>query len=192
MRRSEPLGLVLDTWRAASAPGAFFTALHDAPHAAIGRALGAAALSAVAATAVVALAFVRATASDGFVVIWGLMSAIALPYLGWIVLLGGLVMVRPANLDVRAWEIAAWAWAPAGVLAVSLAPAAWFTPVPMALFAVVALPIWHVTLIVHALRAFVPTRRAVPLVLYLAAVFIAPGLLVAVSYAVMQGMAAGS
>lgn len=183
--------LARDAWWAASAPTSFFRALHDAPQARLGRAAAVALLSGLAAFAAAALAFVRATDSDGFVLAWGLLSAIGLPYLAMIVFVGGLVMVRSGQLDLRAWEIAAWSWAPAGVLAVSLTPAALFAPVPAALLGIAAFPFWHVVLVVHGVRVFAPSRLTGPLALYLVAVFVVPALLTTVSYALISGMSAG-
>ena len=181
--------LVRDAWWAASAPTSFYRMLHGASAPRLARACTAAALSVVLACAALALAFVRASDSDGFALAWGFLSAIALPLLAMLLLLGGLVMVRPAALDLRAWEISAWAWVPAGVLAVSLAPAALVAPVPAVVAGLVAWPFWHVALVATGVGVFAAQRRAVALTLYLVAVFLVPGLLLAVSYAVMSGMA---
>lgn len=183
-------GLVRDAWWAASAPTSFFRALRATSEPDLVRACAAAALSTTLAGVVTALAFVRATASDGFVLVAAFAVLASLAMTAILVLLGGLVMVRPAALDLRAWEISAWAWAPAGALAVSLAPAVLFAPVPAAVVGLVAWPCWHVALIASGVVAFAPRRRVLTLTLYLVAVFLVPGLLAAVSYAVMQGMAA--
>lgn len=177
-------------WWAASAPRSFFLSLHAAPHARVGRAATAALLSWLVAATVGALAFVRATGSDGFVVAVALLLAIGLPYLLMAVFVGGLVMVRPAQLDLRAWEIAAWAWVPAGVLALSLLPAALVAPAPAALLGVAVAPVWHIVLVLHGVRVFAPARLGVAIVLYLVAVVVVPLLLTAVSYAVMSAMTA--
>jgi len=184
-----PVALVRDAWWAASAPTSFFRRLQAANGPRLVRAFTAAALSVVLACAALALAFVRATDSDGFLLAWGFSSAIALPLLAMVLLLGGLVMVRPAALDLRAWEIAAWAWVPAGALAVSLTPAALVAPIPAIVAGTVAWPFWHVALVASGVSVFAPQRRIVAVVLYLVAVFLVPGLLLAVSYAVMSGMA---
>ncbi len=180
--------LVRDAWWASSAPSSFFRALQQQSQPRVGRALLAAVMAVLLALAVLSLAFVRATASDGWLVVWLLASAIGLPYLGMVLLLGGLVMVRPAQLDLRAWEIAAWAWTPAGALGLSLAPAVYFAPVPAALVGLLAFPFWHVVLVANGVNVFAPRRRLVAISVYLAAVFLVPGLLTAVSYAVMSGM----
>jgi hypothetical protein len=184
-----PLALVRDAWWAASAPTSFYRALQAANAPRLARACTAAAVSVVLACAALALAFVRATESDGFLLAWAFLSAVALPLLAMLLLLGGLVMVRPAALDLRAWEISAWAWVPAGALAVSLTPAALIAPVPAVVVGVVAWPFWHVALVASGVAVFAAQRRVVSVALYLVAVFVVPGLLLAVSYAVMSGMA---
>ncbi len=179
---------VREAWWAASAPTSFYRALREASEPRLARAFAAAALSAALAGVVLALAFVRATASDGFLLAAALIGTGLLGVTALLVLLGGLVMVRPAALDLRAWEIAAWAWVPAGALAVSLAPAAVFAPAPAAAVGLIAWPFWHVAMVASGVAVFAPARRVVTLTLYLVAVFVVPGLLLAVSYAVMQGM----
>ncbi len=181
--------LIRDAWWAASAPTSFYRMLHAESAPRLARACAAAALSVVLACATLALAFVRATGSDGFLLTWGFLSAIALLLLAMLLLLGGLVMVRPAALDLRAWEISAWAWVPAGALAVSLMPAAFFAPLPTSIVGLVAWPFWHVAMVASGVSVFAAQRRVVTVALYLVAVFLVPGLLVAVSYAVMSGMA---
>lgn len=188
MIRAGAVGLVRDAWWAASAPMSFFRALHETPAAQLPRALAAALVAVLLALAVLSLAFVRATASDGFLLVWVFASAIGLPYLAMVILLGGLVMVRPAELDLRAWEIVAWSWVPAGTLALSLLPAAIVVPLPTALVGVLAFPFWHVVLVATGLRVFARRRALTALVLYLVAVFVVPALLLAVSYAVMSAM----
>ena len=182
--------LVRDAWWAASAPTSFFDALRDVPHARVGRAALAALLSGLIAAAAAALAFVRATDSDGYLLAWGLLTAIGLPYLAMIAFVGGLVMVRSGQLDLRAWEIAAWSWVPAGVLALSLLPAALVAPVPAALAGLAAFPVWNVVVVVHGVRVLSPARLGPPVALYLVAVFVVPALLTVVSYALMRGMQA--
>ena len=188
MTRTGALGLVRDAWWAASAPMSFFRALHATPAAQLPRALAAALVAVLLALVVLSLAFVRATGSDGFVLVWAFASAIALPYLAMVILLGGLVMVRPAELDLRAWEIVAWSWVPAGALALSLAPAAVVVPLPAAVAGLVAFPFWHVVLVATGVRVFARRRALTALMLYLVAVFVVPALLLAVSYAVMSSM----
>lgn len=188
MTRVGAIDLVRDAWWAASAPMSFFRALHEAPAAQLPRALAAALVAVLLALAVLSLAFVRATGSDGVVLVWAFASAIALPYLAMVILLGGLVMVRPAGLDLRAWEIVAWSWVPAGPLALSLAPAAAVVPLPAALAGLAAFPFWHVVLVATGVRVFARQRARTALVLYLVAVFVVPALLLAVSYAVMSAM----
>lgn len=178
-----------DAWSAASSPTAFYRTLRLTSAPRLGRACAAAAAAVVVACAVLALAFVRATGSDAFVLVWAFLVAVALPVAAMVLLLGGLVMVRPAALDLRAWEIAAWAWVSAGVLAVSLAPAVFVAPVPAVVAGLVAWPVWHVVLVARGVAVFAPRRSAPAVALYLVAVFLVPGSLLMVSYAVMRGMA---
>lgn len=192
MSRRGALGLARDAWWAASAPTSFFTALHASRAPRLARAAGAATLSALVGLTVLAVAFVRATDSDGFVIAWALATAVALPYLALVVLLGGLVLVRPAALDVRAWELALWSWVPAGVLGASLAPAALVAPVPSAVAGLVALPVWNAVIVASALRAVAPRRAMPALALYLGAVHLVPALLTLVSYAVMSSLRGGA
>lgn len=188
MRGDGLLGLIRDGWWASSAPKSFFRALAQSPGPRLARSVLAAVIAVALALAVISLAFVRATASDGFVLVWLVSSLIGLPYLAMVLMLGGLVMVRPANLDLRAWEISAWAWVPAGTLAVSLAPASYFAPLPTVVVGLLAFPFWHVALLASGVSAFAAHGRALAVALYLVAVFLVPALLTAVSFAVMSGM----
>jgi hypothetical protein len=188
VRQSPALALLRDVWWAASAPAGFFRARERDPEPRVWRAVVAAAAAVSVALAVLSLAFVRATASDGWALVWTVASLVGLPYLALALLLGGLVMVRPAELDVRAWEIAAWAWAPAGALAVSLAPAAYLVPLPAVAVGLLAFPFWHVIVLVHGVNVFARRRRLATTALYVVAVFLVPLLLTVVSFAVLSGM----
>jgi hypothetical protein len=153
------LRLARDAWWACSGPSSFFRQLEgEEPR--VGRAVTAAFASVALACAVLALAFVRLTASDGYLVVLALTLALLLPLTALLVLLGGLAVVRPAALEVRAWEVVAWAYAPAGALALSLLPVTPFFPGPSAAALVVGFPIWHLVLLAAGLRSMASRPRA--------------------------------
>ncbi|MBA2668332.1 MAG: hypothetical protein H0U69_15010 [Trueperaceae bacterium] len=179
--------LVRDAWRAASAPTRFFLALADAGEPRPLRAALAATLCVSAALGVLSLAFVRATGSDGVLLVWAASLAIALPVFSFVLLVGGLVMLRPAALDVRAWEVAGWAWTPAGALALSLLPAVVMAPGVSAVVGLVTFPIWHLIVVVRGVRALSPGRHVAASALYAIAVFGVPALLMVIGYAIVQG-----
>lgn len=160
-------------WRAASRPEAHFETTRDhEPR------LGGSLLEALAASAfgllVAALALARATGSDGLgalalvVVTGGLLAVLA----AW--LLGGLALVRPAGLDLRAWEIAATAWLPAGALGLSLLPTALLFPAASLAVGLLLLPAWHLAIVRAGLRVHVPHRAGRLTLLYALVVFALP------------------
>jgi hypothetical protein len=179
------LRLARDAWWACSAPGSFFRRLEgEEPR--VGRAVAAALLSVTLACAVFALAFVRLTASDGYLVVLALTLALLLPITALLVFLGGLAVVRPAALELRAWELVAWAYAPAGALALSLLPVTPFFPGPSAAGLVVAFPIWHLLLLATGLRAMGSRPRAA-FAWYVGALAVVPVLLTFVGVSVVVG-----
>lgn len=181
------LGWLREAWWASSAPYGFFTRLarreSARPVPALLTALGAALVAAAAA----ALAFVRATGSDGYALVLAFIAALGLPLLVLVTLLGGLILLGPGGLGARAWEVVGWAWAPAGVLAVSLLPAVVWVPAVATAAAVLAFPVWHLALVHHALAAFgVRTRVRVTLA-YALAVFLVPGTLTTIALLASAG-----
>lgn len=159
-------------WQAVSAPEAFFRRLE--PHPPRLLAAGAAALaSGSVGLLVLGLAVARATASDPLLLA-GAFLALGLGYLVAAWLLGGIALTRPAGLDLRAWEVAAWAWVPAGFLGVSLLPVAWFFPLPSLAVGLLALPLWHLWIVFAALRVLAPARVRLAGGLYLLVVFVFP------------------
>jgi hypothetical protein len=180
--------LARDAWWACSAPAGFFRDVAARPAPQPLRSALAAALSVAAALGALSLAFVRGTASDGFLLVWALALALGLPSLAFVLILGGLVMVRPTALDVRAWEIAGWAWAPAGALALSLAPAVFVAPGVSALAGLLAFPVWHVVIVLAGLGVLAPTRRAAAAAFYLIAVFAVPTVLAGIAFATLRAV----
>ena len=84
------------------------------------------------------------------------------------------MILRPAQLDLRAWEIVAWSWVPAGPVALSLLGALLVAPLlALALGYALALG-WHIALVHHGLGAFAPAQRRRSLALYLALVLLLP------------------
>ena len=160
-------------WSAASAPAAFFSRrVEDDPRPL--RALGVGALSWVVGAAVAGWALASATASDPLPVVLATVG-LSLPYLLLVWTLGGLALVRPARLDLRAWEIAGWAWVPAAYLGLALFPATMIAPAITLAVGVVLLPAWHLVVVYGGLRVFAPAARIrVSALLYLVVVFVAP------------------
>jgi hypothetical protein len=164
-------------WRAVSHPRAFFAGLDDRPQ--LPLALAVMGVSVLAGSAILALLALRATGSDAWAPILLGVPVALLVHVATVTLLGGLTLMLPAGLDLRAFEIVAWSWVPAGALAVSLLPIGLLAPWSTLFGGVlVVLPAWHLWMIwrgleVHALRA----RRAAFL-FYVLAVYAFPTLLV--------------
>ncbi|MDF1521902.1 MAG: hypothetical protein P1P87_03675 [Trueperaceae bacterium] len=170
-----------DSWWAASAPVGFFAHLAERdgprPLPAVATAFG----SWAAAAAVAALAFVRATGSDGYLLLAGFAAAVLVPLAALVTILGGLMLLGPGGLGSRAWEIVGWAWAPAGVLALALLPVVPLFPGAASAAAVVAFPAWHLGLVGAALAAFDARARVRTVLLYALAVFLIPGTIAALA-----------
>lgn len=184
--RHDPLVRLI--WRAISHPRAFFARLDDRPQ--LGLALAVMAVSALVGSIVAALLALRATGSDAWAPALLGVPVAALVYLAVVTMLGGLTLMRPAGLDLRAFEIVAWAWVPSGALALSLLPIGLFAPWPTLLVGALALlPAWHLWMIwrgleVHALRG----RRAAFL-FYVLAVFGLPTVLTLFTATVLSSLA---
>lgn len=164
-----------DAWWACSAPLGFFAHLADRAHGRPLPALGTAAASWIAALAVAALAFVRATDSEGYVVILGLAAVAIGPLFVLVSTLGGLMLLGPGGMGGRAWEVVGWSWAPAGALAVAVLPVVALFPAIAAAVAVLAFPIWHLGLVGAALAAFAAPNRVRTVLIYALVVFLVPG-----------------
>jgi hypothetical protein len=170
------LDLLRDAWWACSAPTSFFRHLDDEPARPL-RAVAAAFVAVSLACGTLALAFVAATGSDGWWLVAAVTLALALPLVGMLGFLGGLVVVRPAGLALRSWEVVAWAYAPAGALALSLLPVALPFPAPSAAAWFLAFPVWHVVVLWAGLRTLGTGRPAVAMAWYVATLTVVPLLL---------------
>lgn len=169
------LGWLKEAWWACSAPVGFFAHLADRAHGRPLPALATAAASWVAALAVAALAFVRATDSEGYVVVLGLAAVAIGPLFVLVSALGGLMLLGPGGLGGRAWEVVGWSWAPAGALALAMLPVAVLYPALGAALAALAFPIWHLGLVGAALAAFAARHRVRTVLIYALVVFLVPG-----------------
>ncbi len=159
-------------WRAASAPEAFFAGL-DSTQVRLPAALATAAVFAAVGAAVAGLLAARATGSVPWPFLLGA-PAVALPYLMIIGMLGALVLMRPGGMELRAIEVVAWAWVPAGWSALAVAPVGWFAPAPALLVAALLLPPWHLWVLWRGIEAFAPARQRTTAVLYGVVVFAVP------------------
>lgn len=175
-RRLPPLFEWLqDGWWACSAPLGFFAHLADRAPGRPLPALGTAVASWVAVLAVAALAFVRATDSEGYVVVLGLAAVAIGPLFVLVSVLGGLMLLGPGGMGGRAWEVVGWSWAPAGALSLAVLPVVPLFPALAAAAAVLAFPIWHLGLVGAALAAFGTPNRVRTVLIYALVVFLVPG-----------------
>lgn len=165
--------MLRSAWRAVSAPAAFFARRVDHDPRPV-RAFGVAVLAWIVGSAVAGWAITLATQSDPLLVVLATV-ALSLPYLFLVWGLGGLAIVRPARLDLRAWEIAGWTWLPAGFLGVALLPVVPLAPIAALAVGVLLLPVWNLFVLYGGLRVFAPEDRIrMSSLLYLVVVFIAP------------------
>jgi hypothetical protein len=184
--RDEPLARL--AWRAISHPRAFFARLDDRPQLAL--ALAVMAVSALAGSLIVALLALRATGSDAWAPALLGVPVAALVYLAVVTLLGGLTLMRPAGLDLRAFEIVAWAWVPTGALAASLLPIGLFAPWPTLLGGTLALlPAWHLWMIWRGLEVHAVRGRRAAFLFYVLAVFALPTVLTLFTATVLSTLA---
>lgn len=163
-------------WTAVSRPAAHFEATREREPRLWGSLLEALVAAAVG-LLVLALAVLRGTGSDAVLPLLLGAETIGLLLVAAAWFLGGLVLVRPAPLDVRAWEVAATAWLPAGVLGLSLLPVALLAPWPSLFVGLALLPAWHLAVVHGALRVHVPDRAGRLTALYALVVFGLPLLL---------------
>ncbi len=175
-RRLPPvLEWLQDGWWACSAPLGFFAHLAARDHGRPVPALGTAAAAWVAALSVAALAFVRATESEGYVVILGLAAVAIGPLFVLVSVLGGLMLLGPGGMGGRAWEVIGWSWAPAGALALAVLPMVPLFPTVASALAVLTFPIWHLSLIGAGVAAFGNRHRVRTVLIYALVVFLVPG-----------------
>ena len=166
-------GPLTSLWQVLTSPKRFFLG-HTPRRSSLIRALVSAASSGTVGLLALGVALVRALGSSEVATIMVLVILGGLPYLALLWLLGGFVLMRPAALDLRAWEITAWAWTPAGLVGLLLSPLAWFVPLAGLVLGSVALPLWHLTVVNGALGAWSPARAQTALFWYLAAIFALP------------------
>lgn len=116
----------------------------------------------------------RATSSDAWLPILLLVVPGLVLYSGALWLLGGLTLARSAAMDLRGWEIAAWAWVPTGFLALSLLPVVAVFPVTSLIVGLLGLPLWHLSIVRSGLRQFAERKPGRSLLLYALVVLAAP------------------
>lgn len=165
--------MIRTLWQAASRPEAFFKRLEPLEPQ-IPRAFLIALASVLFSLVVASLLFARLTNSTGIlpILLFGLVAGGLTWLLSWA--LGGLVLLRPARLDIRAWELCAWSWVPAGIMAFSLLPVAFFAPLPSLIFGVLGTLGWQVTILATGLRVFTPEHARAGLTFYLIFVLLLP------------------
>ncbi|MEX2503179.1 MAG: hypothetical protein WD336_12445 [Trueperaceae bacterium] len=131
-------------WWAASTPGAFYASLDEEVR--LRSAIAVAASAALLGSVLAGLLLARASGSapGPFLLT---VPALALPYLLILGMLGSFVLMRPAELDLRAFEIVAWAWVPIGWLALAVAPIGLWAPGPSLAVAALLLPPWHLWMV---------------------------------------------
>lgn len=175
-------------WAAASHPQAFFDSLDDAAR--LGPALVAMVLSALVASLVAGALLLRATSSDAVGPIVLGTPAVILLYLAQVTVLGGLTLMLPAGMDLRAFEVVAWAWVPSGVLAVSLLPVGLFAPLPALLVgALLLMPAWHLWIVWRGVGTFAVARPRFAMILYVLVVFALPAVFLAFITLVLSNVA---
>ncbi|MDZ7800630.1 MAG: hypothetical protein U5K81_07555 [Trueperaceae bacterium] len=171
-------------WRAASVPGRFFEDLPDEP--ALGAAAAAGGVSLLMGALALGVVLARGTASDAWPLFLLGTPLMVLPYAVLVSILGSLVLMRPAGMDLRAFEIVAWAWVPSGFLAVSLLPIGWFAPWATMAGALAMLPAWHLWLVWRGTEVHATARPRAAAILYLLSVFGLPSVLVAFTLSVLS------
>ena len=167
--------MIREMWGAASAPRRFFSALEErefevkhilpAALAGIGAYLFAALWVGVAAA--------RATGSELAVflaagAVIGVVQGTSL----WAFC--GLIVQWLGKLDLRAYELSGWSWAPAGFAALSLVLPLILLPLPAILLLVVGTVAWHFAVLRQGLIAFRAPRVGLILLVYFAAMYAFP------------------
>lgn len=170
-------------WRSASAPRPYFQNLAE-QESAIAAGILCALSAFVTSTLLGALGFIIVTGSDAYlpVLAFALVTSAGLSFFFWG--LGALVIQRPANLDVRAWEIMGWSWSPLLLTSISLLPAILLVAIsrlPVSVISWLLLPagmigawLWHLRVLAAALHAFAPGQVTRSLVFYLIFIFALP------------------
>ena len=165
--------MIYEMWRSASAPRAFFERLepHDAR---ILRALGVALFGYLFFALSLALAFIRSSGSNAYLPIFAFALAVGVGQLLFFWGLGGVVLQRPGALDVRAWEVAGWSWAPALFVGISMLPALLVVPTLGFVLSVPFLLVWHLATLRSGLQVFLERAVWRVVALYTALVIVLP------------------
>ena len=151
-------------WLAASSPRRFFEALEPEP-VRIVRAGRVAFSSLLVLSLMFIVGVARVTASDAWppLIAAALVGAVAAFLYAWA--FGSIFVQRPGSLDMRAWEVTGWSWAPALFGSLSML-------VPLLVLPAVALPLllvvvilWHCAVLRVGLSVFLgrPAGRIVTL-----------------------------
>jgi hypothetical protein len=159
-------------WRAAAHPSEFFAALPASPR--LGEAARAGLLSVAVSSLVFSWAIGRGISSDAWLPLLLLVAPGAFLYVTLLWLLGGLALARAGALDRRGWEVAAWAWVPAGFMAVALLPVVAVFPVTSLAAGLLGLPVWHLAVVYRGLAEFAGPRTRSALIIYALVVLAAP------------------
>jgi len=167
---------LISLWRAASSPAAFFRWLEPQPTRLL-QGGGVACGSLVVLSLAAALGFARATASDAYLPLmtFALIGAGAFFLYSWA--FGGIFLQRPGALDVRAWEVAGWSWTPALFVGVSMLVPLWVVPVPALVLTLLAVLVWHLTVLRAGLAIFLERPANTVVALYALFIYVLPLLL---------------
>ena len=165
-------------WRAASSPRAFFGWLEPRPTYLL-QAGGVACGSLVALSLAAALGFARATASDAYLplVTFALIGGGAFYLYAWA--FGSIFLQRPGALDVRAWEVSGWSWAPALFGGLSMLVPLWVVPAPALVLTLLAVLVWHLAVLQAGLAVFLERPATKVVTLYALFIYALPLLLLA-------------
>lgn len=158
-------------WLAVSRPHEFFAGFP--PHPRLLLALRPATLSVLLGASMFSWAIARGTSSDSLAVTLVILPGAVL-YAAVLWLLGGLALARSAELSERGWEVAAWAWVPAGFMAIALLPVVAVFPVTSLVVGLLGLPVWHLAVVHAGLREFAPSKWRRALLIYAVVVLAAP------------------
>lgn len=181
-------GRIRSLWLAVSHPRAFFERLDERPK--LGIAFAVMAASAGVAALLAAAAVLRATSSNALIPVMLGVPLATLLYLAIVTALGSLTLMRPAGLDLRAFEIVAWAWVPLGVLSVSLIPVGAFAPLPTLLAgAFVLAPAWHLWMVWRGVEVHAVGGQRTAMGFYVLAVFVLPSALMAFTAGILATLA---
>lgn len=159
-------------WVAAAHSDDFFASLPEAAR--LGPALRAGGLSVAASTLVFAWAIARATSSEVLAPVLVFVVPGALLYAATLWFLGGLALSWTVDLDLRAWEIAGWAWVPSGFMALALLPVVAVFPVTSLVAGLLGLPVWHLAVVHAGVGRFVPHQQRRALIVYALVVLAVP------------------